>query len=59
MDSIAEFGWNLKSLFKKYQKWQILRSFDSLVLLTSFASDKSNHKKSFIFCTKTCFLGSS
>ena len=41
MASIANIGWNLKPLFKKYQQQQISHFCDSLGLLAAILSETS------------------
>ena len=38
---LETLGWNVRSLSKKYQEWQMVHFFDVLVLLTSISSETS------------------
>ena len=41
MTSIADIWLKVKTIIKKYQKWQTSHSFDALVLLTLIPSETS------------------
>ena len=53
---LQTFGWNLQSLFKKYQYWQTSHSFNTLILLTSIPSETSVLSKYSIYNNQTFIL---